>query len=284
MLASVRYLLSDLGHWLWTHRLAAGAGLVVVLIGAGALVLALGSGDGDEPSGGSASSPAPAPRVVVKQVPAPENTDDLGFPAFATKNTTRVAGADPIANAAAVALAVHPSTGGSPGPDAVTLVDADDWQGAVAASALAAAPVAAPLLVTEGGGIPPLTANALRGLDPGGSAATAGRQAVRDRRRRRARRTTRRSRSTGGDPAALAAEVDKLRNRLAGEPDAIVVASSDAARMRCPAAAWAARSGDPVLFAGRDSVPAGDGEGAAQPRRRPGLRPRAGVGDRSERR
>ena len=254
MLASVRYLLSDLGHWLWTHRLAAGAGLVIVLIGAGALVLALGSGDGDEPSGGSASSPAPAPRVVVKQVPAPENTDDLGFPAFATKNTTRVAGSDPIANAAAVALAVHPSTGDSPGPDAVTLVDVDDWQGAVAASALAGPPVAAPLLVTEGGGIPPLTANAIRGLDPGGSAATAGRQlfAIGDAAAPTDYETLE---VDGGDPAALAAEVDKLRNRLTGEPDAIVVASSDAAPYAIPAAAWAARSGDPVLFTGKDSVP-----------------------------
>ena len=254
MLASVRYLLSDLGHWLWTHRLVAGAGVVVVLVGAGALVLALGSGDGDEPGSGSASSPAPAPRVVVKQVPAPENTDDLGFPACATKNTTRVAGSDPIANAAAVALAVHPSTGDSPGPDAVTLVDVDDWQGAIAASALAGPPVAAPLLVTEGGGIPPLTANAIRGLDPGGSAATAGRQlfAIGDAAAPTDYETLE---VDGGDPAALAAEVDKLRGRLAGEPDAIVVASSDAAPYAIPAAAWAARSGDPVLFTGKDSVP-----------------------------
>ena len=33
----------------------------------------------------------------------------LGFPGFATKNTTRVGGADGIANAAAIAQAVYPS-------------------------------------------------------------------------------------------------------------------------------------------------------------------------------
>ena len=214
MLASVRYFLSDLGHWLWTHRLATGAGLIVVaLIVAGALVLALGSGDGDQPAGGSGSGSAPAPRVVVKPVPTPEDTDDLGFPAFATKNTTRIAGSDAIANAAAVALAVHPSTGGSPGPDAVTLVDVGDWQGAVAASALAGPPVAAPLLVTDGGEVPPLTASAIRALEPGGSAATAGRQvfAVGDAAAPTDYETLE---VEGADPAALAAEVDRLRDRL----------------------------------------------------------------------
>ena len=68
--------------------------------------------------------------MVVAEVPAPEEAEELGFPAFATKNTTRVAGADPVANAAGVALAVYPSTGDAPGPDAVTLVDAGDWQAA----------------------------------------------------------------------------------------------------------------------------------------------------------
>jgi hypothetical protein len=33
----------------------------------------------------------------------------LGFPALATKNTTRVGGKDPVADAAAVATAVYPS-------------------------------------------------------------------------------------------------------------------------------------------------------------------------------
>ena len=52
----------------------------------------------------------------------------LGFPAFATKNTTRVGGADAIANAAAVAQAVYPSRDAGHAAAAVTLVDGTDWR------------------------------------------------------------------------------------------------------------------------------------------------------------
>lgn len=256
MFASVRYFLSDLGHWLWSHKPALIGGLVAVAAIVVAVIVVVGGSGDDSGSGASASGaePAPAPRVVVKEVPTPEDTDDLGFPAFATKNTTRVAGSDPIANAAAVALAVHPSTGESPAPDAVSLVDVDDWQGAVAIAALAGPPIAAPLLVTDGGEIPPLTATAIRELNPGGSSATAGRQlfvvgdAV-------APDGYEALEVDGADPAALAAEVDKLRDRLEGEPDQIVVTSSEAPAYAMPAAAWAARSGDPVLFTDKGSVP-----------------------------
>ena len=48
-----------------------------------------------------------------------EAATDLGFPAFATRNTTRVGGADPVADAAAVAQAVFPSRGEDTRPRAV---------------------------------------------------------------------------------------------------------------------------------------------------------------------
>ena len=46
-----------------------------------------------------------------------------------------------------------------------------------------------------------------------------------------------------------------------------------------PAAAWAARSGDPVLYSERRIAAGGDGRGPQAPSRRPGLRPRALLGD-----
>jgi hypothetical protein len=252
VLAGIRYFLADVAHWLSGHWWAA-AGIVVVALVAGAAVAYLTtSGDDDEQRGGFGA--APAPRVVVKEVPAPEDTDDLGFPAFATKNTTRVAGSSPTVDAAAVALAVFPSTAGVPGPDAVTLVDAGDWPAGVAAASLVADPVGAPVLVTEAGEVPPLTAAAVRELAPKGSAATAGRQAfvvgaaaAPDGYETLA--------VEGADPAELADGIDRLRDRLAGEPEHIVVASSEAPAYAIPAAGWAARSGDPVLFVQKDSVP-----------------------------
>ena len=63
------------------------------------------------------AAPPPAPKIVVHTKKGqPKAAQDLGFPEFATKNTTRVAGADPVASAAGVALAAFPSTGGSRAP------------------------------------------------------------------------------------------------------------------------------------------------------------------------
>ena len=61
----------------------------------------------------------------------------------------------------------------------------------------------------------------------------------------------------GANPAEVAAAIEELRAELTGiKPANIVLASSDEAAYAMPAAAWAARSGDPVLFVQRDSVPA----------------------------
>jgi hypothetical protein len=251
LLNSIRYFLTDVRHWLATHKLASS----MLLITLAAVAVAVYVAASDSGSTAPVNTAAPAPRVIVHEVSVPEDTSDLGFPTFATKNTTRVAGADPIADAAAIALAVWPSTGDLPGPDAVTLVEATDWPAGVAAASLVAAPVGAPVLLTDAGAVPPLTGGALRELNPQGSGTTAGRQVF----------------AVGGapspegyqalgvdgdSPAAVAAEIAQLRERLAGRPNHILIASSDDPAYAMPAAAWAARSGDPVLFTGRDELPA----------------------------
>jgi hypothetical protein len=248
VLDSVRYLLADLRHWLGRHRLAAAATVVALAAAAVAAFLLAGTGGDDQ-------QPAPAPEVVVREVSAPEQPEEVGFPAFATKNTTRVAGPDPVANAAGVALAVYPSTGGVPGPDAVTLVDEADWPAGIAASSLVAAPVGAPILITESGDVPELTEGAIRSLGPAGSSRTEGAElfalgaaAAPD--------DYETLEVEGTNAAELAAEVERLRARLAGRPEHILIASSDEPEYAMPAASWAARSGDPVLFVQRDSVPA----------------------------
>ena len=155
---------SDLVLWLRGHWLVS----LLVLLGLAGLGVGVYLAVSDDSEPETVNTP-PAPRVVIKEdAPAPEEPTDLGFPAFATKNTTRVAGADPIGDAAGSALAVYPSTGGVEGPDAVTLVDADDWQAGVAAASLVAAPVSAPILIGDGGELPELTATAIRSLAPAG--------------------------------------------------------------------------------------------------------------------
>ena len=72
----------------------------------------------------------------------------------ATANTTRVGGGDAASTAAGVALAVYPSAQPSQRPGAVTVADAAEWRTAIAAAALTAPPLGAPLLVSEAGGMP----------------------------------------------------------------------------------------------------------------------------------
>lgn len=179
----------------------------------------------------------------------------LGFPTFATKNTTRVGGADPTADAAAVARAVYSATSDTTRPPAVTLVDRDDWQGGIAAAVLMSPAVRAPVLLTDGDSLPDATAATLAALDPPGARPLGGAQVVRvgDVARPRGVKTVQ---VGGGNPYARAAQIDRLAARAARRPsDRVVIASGERAQFAMPAAGWAAKSGDPVLYVKRDQVP-----------------------------
>jgi len=229
------------------------AGLVVLAVAF--IVAAILGGNGSEDSGPAPGAAAPTGGATRAEAPASETAAELGYPAFATSNTTRVGGADPTSNAAGVALATFPSTEPTLRPAAVTLVGEDDWQGAIAASVLMAEPVGAPVLVSTSDGLPDPTADAFSALDPQGRKETrgAGAFAVGDVDTGGAAQVTR---VKLGDPAATAAAIAALRDRLFGKPPAhVVVAPAQDPGFAMPAAAWAARSGDPVLFAERDALP-----------------------------
>jgi hypothetical protein len=210
-------------------------------------------GGGSE--GGGPDAPAPVVEGPSSRAePGAQPPEELGYPAFATANTTRVGGSDPASSAAGVALAVYPSVEPGQRPQAVTLVDADDWRGAVAAAVLMAPPLGAPLLVSAADGAPEPTEQALEALGPeggdqsrrtavfaiGAAAVPSGFEAKR----------------VGSGGSAGAAAIAALRDDLFGAaPRHVVVAPAGEPAFAMPAAAWAARSGDPVLFANRDSLP-----------------------------
>jgi hypothetical protein len=230
------------------------AGLVAVAV-VFLVAAVLGGGDSNKDSGKPAPASAPPPKAEEKQTPTSAAAEELGYPAFATNNTTRVGGSDPASTAAGVALAVFPSATVAQRPAAVTIVDEGEWQGAVAAAVLMAAPVKAPLLVSSGGDLPDPTSQALEALDPQGNADTRdaqafviGSAAAPD--------GLKASTVKGSGPAALAAAIAALRDKLFdGPPDHIVLAPEDEPGFAMPAAAWAARSGDPVLFSGAEKLP-----------------------------
>ena len=204
-------------------------------------------------SGGEAP-PAPAPRIVLHKAKG-QSASDLGFPAFATRNTTRIGGVDPIDDAAGAALAAYPSSGSVPGPAAVSMVSADSWQVGIAAASLTAPPIGAPVLLGGSDSVPTVTTEALDQLAPRGTKASGGAQlfAIGPVLPPKGLKTTA---LKGSDPAKLAAAIASLRTRLVGaKPQHIVVASSTDPAYAMPAAAWAARSGDPVLFAGAGPPP-----------------------------
>ena len=216
------------------------------------IVVAIVWGTGGDDAGIS-ETPAPAPAPTSNNKPADQAAETLGYPGFATNNTTRIGGSDPAANAAGAALAVFPSTTSEQRPAAVAVVGEEDWAGAIAAAVLMAAPVRAPILFSGPDKMPAVSEEALAALDPQGSKGTGqaslfavgtvaypGKAAPID----------------SGDPASTAAQIATLRDRLFGKPpEHIVIASETRPDFAMPAAAWAARSGDPVLYAGPKKLP-----------------------------
>jgi hypothetical protein len=203
--------------------------------------------------GGSDQAP-----VTVADAPSADSHTSAPVaagPLPVTRNTSRIDGSDPVADAAEVALATHPRFPGASPIDSVALVASANWQGAVAASSLAGDPLRIPILFGQQGSLPDPTSQALDTLDPQGGKAPndSAVYAIGDVEAPSGLRTTK---VAGDSPAALAANIDELRGKLTGaDPANVVLVSDEHPAFAMPAAAWAARSGDPVLFVSRDSVP-----------------------------
>jgi hypothetical protein len=214
-------------------------------------VVAAGCGRG----GSSTTTTAAQPALGAKGT-ATTASSDLGFPAFATKNTTRVGGADPIADAAAVARAVYSGSSRVTRPHAVVLADSRDWRVGLAASVLMSSPIRAPLLYGDGPkDLPAATKSALAALAPTGSKEAGGAQVVRvgDVPELDGLRTTD---LRGADAFAIARAIDAFQAAARGTTsDRVVVVPAQSPEYAMPAAAWAAKAGDPILFTNKDDVP-----------------------------
>jgi hypothetical protein len=227
-------------------RSTAAALLALAVVAAGC-----GRDSGSVPAG--KTSPQPAIGAKGTETTA---ASDLGFPSFATKNTTRVGGADPIADAAAVARAVYSGSSRVTRPHAVVLADSRDWRVGLAASVLMSSPIRAPLLYGDGpDDLPAATKSALAALAPTGSKEAGGAQVVRvgavpelD-----GLRTTD---LRGADAFAIARAIDAFQAAARGTTsDRVVVVPAQSPEYAMPAAAWAAKAGDPILFTNKDDVP-----------------------------
>ena len=209
-------------------RRRAALALLLALVAAGC-----GGNGGDGDGGGEAPV---QPQVGVKG-DEEEAAQDLGFPAFATKNTTRVGGADSIASAAAVARAVYPATEPATRPKAVALVDSDDWRGGLAAAALFAAPIGAPVLLTDGDELPEASQSALDALAPSGSEEAGGAQVIRVGAGVAEPEGLKATDVAGKDAADVAAPVDAvLSERRGRSSDHVIVVGTAKPEFAAPAA------------------------------------------------
>jgi hypothetical protein len=191
---------------------------------AGVLALVLtgcGGGGPKQPHFKSSTSTATAAGGVSGTTP--QAAQQLGFPTIATKNTTRVPGADPVADAAGAAVAVFPSAAAGTHPTAVALAPTSDWQAAIAPT----------------------------GSGPAGGAQVIRIGAVPDVKHAHT------SAINGNDAYTLAAAIDRFVSAVAGRPSSdVMIASATNAAYAMPAAAWAAESGNPILFVGASGIPA----------------------------
>lgn len=183
--------------------------------------------------------------------------DALGFPSAATRDTIRVPGSDPAADAAGVASALFPAGTPASRPPAVAFVDDDQWQAAVAAGVLVGNPLRAPILLTNGDDVPPVTKTTLDRLKPGGQKLAKNAQVLLVGDTPPAPEKFRSGAIEGGDPYEIANSVDRFQTAAAGKPTRnVVVVSGEDPAYAMPAGAYAARSGTPVLFVKKGEVPA----------------------------
>jgi hypothetical protein len=182
-----------------------------------------------------------------------------GAVSVVTKNTVRLGGADAASDAAAVARAVYPALTPATRPQAVVIVDQRNWGASLAASALAGAPLRAPVLYSDGATLPEVSRQALEAMHPTGAPALGGAEVI-----LLGASTalpsgyrTQTAAVAAGDPAAAASVERLLLSTHGSTPRQVILVAADAPRaLQMPAAGLAAESGVPILFMGTTAVPA----------------------------
>jgi hypothetical protein len=222
-----------------------------------AVVLALGAAGGGCSLGDHPDRPPQlAPESEADDRDSSSPSTELSFPTLATRNTVRVPGADPAADAAGVASLAFPATSATNRPTAVVLVEREDWQAAVTAAVLAANPIGAPLLISDDGELPDSSAAALEHLEPTGSDLSQDAQVIRIGERPPQPDGYRTARIEGADAYERAAAIDRFFTAARGGPTPnVVVTTGERPEYALPAAAWSARSGDTVLLVERNRIP-----------------------------
>lgn len=218
-------------------RIAGRGPLLTMLLLAAAGLAGCGKGGGEQQTAGG-------PTRQLAPVAA------QGAVSLATRNTTRLGGADAPADAAAVARAVYPGLTPATRPLSVVLVNVHDWPAALMASVLSSAPTNAPILFSEGNTLPAVSSQTLEAMHPLGAPALGGAQVIEiGTSAPIPHRYIARKLPTSGT-AATAAAIEQLAVSLDGEgaPHQVIVLADDLSpALAMPAAGLAAQSGAPIV-------------------------------------
>jgi hypothetical protein len=222
--------------------------LLTVLVLAAAGLSGCGKGGSEQISGGG-------PTRQLAPVAA------QGAVSVATRNTTRLGGADAASDAAAVARAVYPGLTAATRPLVVVLANERDWLPALAASVLSSAPTGAPILYSEGNTLSAVTRQTLEAMHPLGAPALGGAQVIRIGTSAAVPDNYLTRTVPVGLPTVNAAGIEQLAQTLdAAAPHQVIVLPADAPpALARPAAGLAAESGAPILLVTRSRVPAQTG-------------------------
>ena len=157
---------------------------------------------------------------------------------------------------------------------------AKDWRAAISAAQLMSRPLRAPILLSDGDELPDATQSALDALGPTGAEKAGNAQVIRIGKTAKPE-GLRSSDVEGADPSALAAGDRPAAHRRRRRADAARSSSrpSSAPEFAMPAAAWAAKAGDPVLWARPRRAPRRHQGRDHRPPAPAHLRARPGVGD-----
>jgi hypothetical protein len=201
-------------------------------------------------AGGQAAAGGPTRRLAP--------VTPQGAVSVASRNTTRIGGADTAADAAAVARTVYPGLTPATRPGVVALVNDRNWAAALTAAVLAGAPTGAPLLYSDGESLPAVSLQSLEAMHPTGASALGGAQVISIGTSAPLPAGLLREHVAVGEPAVTAAAVERVLVRADGgtAPRAVIVLAANTPHtLQMPAAGLAAESGAPILFVTHARVP-----------------------------
>ncbi|AOZ92418.1 ArsR family transcriptional regulator [Paenibacillus crassostreae] len=193
---------------------------------------------------------------------ASDATSQVSTPWIASKNTTRINTDNPQEAAVIISQTLWMATSDDNRPGSIILTDPDNWQNALVSADLIHHPSNGPILFVNKEGIPNVTVNEMKRLQPKGVESNNGVQVIlvgdldqkiEDQAKELGYKV---DKVTADNSAALAKAIDAYYAKIAGEnPSSVIIGSQDSPEYTLPAINWIAHMPEPLLYVKKDEIP-----------------------------